>query len=380
MKTDTLATDRDPIAFDRTPMVGLLDVPVRYDLAESTCPALRLDEIAGWDDIRGLSLDYGYVQGSPSLRSRIAEDHGADPQDVILTAGSAGAMRLIAQDRCHGRTLLLTPCYPPARVVPEGLGSAIDRVALRFDDGYRMPVDRIADALTPQTTLVSVASPQNPSGIRFQPGEFTDLLAAMADRSPDAVLLVDETYRASSYGDAPIPESVAAMSPRVVACSSVSKAHGAPGLRLGWLVVTDHALRDRLRNAKFAGEVASPSIDELLADRLLARRQVVLRPRAEFLAEQLAELVRWADGRPIELLRPDGGALCCLRLPAAQFGEAAVRAFYAELAERQTRVAPGSWFGEDDRVFRLGFGHLDAADFTQALARLGEALSHSRGR
>jgi DNA-binding transcriptional MocR family regulator len=80
------------------------------------------------------------------------------------------------------------------------------------------------------------------------------------------------------------------------------------------------------------------------------------------------------------LLRPDGGALCCLRLPFAEFGDAAVRAFYAELAERQTRVAPGSWFGEDDRVFRLGFGHLDAADFTEALARLGEALRRSRGR
>jgi len=39
-----------------------------------------------------------------------------------------------------------------------------------------------------------------------------------------------------------------------------------------------------------------------------------------------------------------------------------------------TRVAPGSWFGEDKPGVCLGFGHLDAWDFTETLARLGNAL------
>ena len=52
-----------------------------------------------------------------------------------------------------------------------------------------------------------------------------------------------------------------------------------------------------------------------------------------------------------------------------------MRAFYARLAERDTRVAPGSWFGEHDRVFRLGFGHLPPTDFTVALSRLADALT-----
>lgn len=303
------AAHRDPVVFGPTPMVGLLDLPVRYDLAESTCPAVRVDEISGWGDIGRLSLGYGPSQGSDSLRRRIAEDHGVGPEDVILTAGSAGAMHLIAQDRCHGRTLLLTPCYPPARLVPEGLGSPVDEVRLEFTDGYRMPIHRIAAALTPETTLVSLASPQNPSGIRFRPDELADLLAVMADRSPDAFLLVDETYRASTYGTSTVPPSAATLSPRVVTCSSLSKAHGAPGLRLGWLVTTDPSLRERLRTAKFAGVVASPTIDEQLGDRLLADLDAILRPRATFLGERLTQLGCWAANHPIELLRPDGGAL-----------------------------------------------------------------------
>jgi DNA-binding transcriptional MocR family regulator len=46
----------------------------------------------------------------------------------------------------------------------------------------------------------------------------------------------------------------------------------------------------------------------------------------------------------------------------------------AVLAERETRVAPGSWFGETDRVFRLGFGHLPLPDFAAGLDRLADAL------
>ncbi|HEX5090533.1 MAG TPA: pyridoxal phosphate-dependent aminotransferase [Nocardioides sp.] len=371
-------TTRSPVAFAASPMTRLLDRPVRYDLAESTCPALRLDEIAAWDELGSLDLGYPTSQGSTSVRRRIAADHGVECDDVLLTTGSAGAMHLLAQDRCHGRTLLLTPCYPPARLVPEGLGSPVDEVRVRFDDGYRMRLDDVAEALTPETTLVSLASPQNPSGVRFDDGELMALVRLVADRAPEAVVLVDETYRASTYGAYPVPRSAARLSPRIAVCSSLSKAHGAPGLRFGWLVTSDPVLAHRLRAAKFAGMVASPRIDEELADRLLARQDAVLRPRARFLGERLAELVRWTEAQPVELLRPHGGALCCLRLPEA-FGPSAIAAFHTELAARDTRVAPGSWFGEDDRVFRLGFGHLAAGDYTEALARLGAAIDVAGG-
>lgn len=369
--------NRPPVVFGPSPMTSLLDTPVRFDLAESTSPSLGVDEIGGWAELEGLRLGYGTVQGSRSLRARIAEDHGVETEQVILTSGSAGAMLLIALDRCHGSTVLITPCYPPALLGPDGLGSPVDRVRLRFEDGYRMQTDEIAESLTPQTTLVSLASPQNPSGVRFTTQELDELLSLMAERSPQAFLLIDETYRASTYGVNPVPSSAAPLDPRVVTCSSLSKAHGAPALRIGWLVATDPSLMQRLHAAKFVGAVASPGIDEELADRLLARQEAVLRPRADFLGERLGQLTRWALEQPVDLLRPDGGALCCLRLPPNRFGDDEVAAFYAELGTREARVAPGSWFGEEDRVFRIGFGHLGLDDFTEALARLGDALAIS---
>lgn len=366
-------------AFAPSAMSALIDLPVRYDLAESTSPPLTVGELADAATLAALPLGYGTSRGDAGLRALIAAGSGMETEQVLVTAGAIDAMFLLAQAVCApgDRVLLATPCFPPARTVPEGLGAQVDVVPLSFDDGYRLPLDRISEALDPRTRLVSLASPQNPSGVRLTEPELRTLLAVVQERAPDAVVLVDETYRESTYGDEPVPRSAATLSPQLVTCSSLSKAHGAPGLRLGWLTTTDAGLYERLREAKFVTTIACSGVDEFLAVRVLRQRTEILAPRAKRLREALDELLHWTREQPIEIVPPDGGALCCLRLPTDRFSDEAVRTFYGRLAERDTRVAPGSWFGEHDRVFRLGFGHLPPGDFTAALQRLADALTAS---
>lgn len=342
-------------------MSALIDTPVRYDLAESTSPALRLRDLGELPD---LSLAYGTSRGGEELRALIAASSGVGADHVLVTVGAIEAMYLVAQAACRpgDHVVLASPCFPPTREVPERLGADVDVVTLSFDDGYRLPLDRIAAAVTPQTRLISLASPQNPSGVRLTDAELDAVLSLS-----DAIVLVDETYRASVYGDAPAPASFSGRSPRVVTVSSLSKAHGAPGLRLGWLTTTDPELYERLRDAKFVSTVACSTVDELLATRVLRDEAAILGARAVRLRSALDELITWTRDRPVELVVPDGGALCCLRLRS-------VGDFYERLGKVETRVAPGSWFGESDRVFRVGFGHLPPADFTEALDRLGSAL------
>jgi aspartate/methionine/tyrosine aminotransferase len=356
-------------------MTSLVDRPMRYDLAESTSPPLRLRDLADPAELADLALGYGTTHGDADLRELIAASTGVAAGQVLVTVGAIEAMFLLAQAVCGpgDRVLLTTPCFPPARTVPEGLGAQVDVVPLSFDDGYRLPVARIADALTPRTRLVSLASPQNPAGVRFTDDELRAVLAAVHDHAPWAVVLVDETYREATYGDASIPESVAALSPRIVTTSSLSKAHGVPGLRIGWLTATDADLYERLRQAKFHTTIACSTVDEFLAAQVIRRGGDILAARAKRLGEALTELLDWTRTVPVEIVRPDGGALCCLRLP-----EGDTDAFHARLAENDVRVAPGSWFGDEDRVFRLGFGHLPVEDFTAALDRLGDAVTGGR--
>lgn len=364
--------------FPPSAMTALIDQPVRYDLAESTCPPLRLGDLADPLTLADLELGYGTSLGEPGLRALVAGDVGVDPGAVLMTVGAIEALFLLAQATCGpgDEVVLATPCFPPSRAVPDALGARVIAVPLSFGEGYRLPLERMSEALSPRTRLVSLASPQNPSGVRFTEPELKALLDLVAERAPRAVVLIDETYRASTYDDAPIPSSAAAMGPQVVTCSSLSKAHGAPGIRVGWLTSTDPDLFEQLRQAKFHTTVACSTVDELLAAQVLRQQERILEPRARRLGQALAELERWAEDQPVEVLRPDGGALCCVRLAAEHFpDDDAVAAFYRRQARHEVRVAAGSWFGESDRVFRLGFGHLDPADFTAALDRLAGALA-----
>jgi hypothetical protein len=244
-------------------------------------------------------------------------------------------------------------------------------VPLSFDAGYRLDVDAVLAAVRPRTRLVSLASPQNPSGVRMAAADLADLVAGLAGVAPDAIVLVDETYRDAFYEEA-APPSAAALGPQVVTTSSLSKAYGAPGLRAGWLTATSSQLYERLRRAKFNTLISGSGVDELLALEVLRQRPRVLGSRQAVLRAGLATLTSWVASQPlVSLLPPDAGALCCLRLsPSVD-----VERFYAALASLDTRVARGSWFFESDRVFRVGFGHLPPDLFAAGLERVGSALT-----
>jgi DNA-binding transcriptional MocR family regulator len=202
------------------------------------------------------------------------------------------------------------------------------------------------------------------------------MLAAMSRRCPEAVLLIDETYREATYGDAPAAPTFAGLSGQVLTCASLSKAYGVPGLRIGWLTVADPRLREQLTLAKFNSSVCCGVLDEFLATRLLSRADQLLASRAALMARPRATVGRWIgeqDSR-LEWLRPEAGAFCCARLNPDIFGPADVRRFYDRLGERRAVVAPGTWFGDSAHVIRIGLAYPPDDELEKGLAVISDAL------
>jgi len=94
----------------------------------------------------------------------------------------------------------------------------------------------LARLLSPATRLVSLASPQNPSGVAIPRTVLAEVLSVMAARCPDALLLLDETYLCAAYGDDVLVPSAATMSPNVDVAGSLSKCHAVPGVCIGWAI------------------------------------------------------------------------------------------------------------------------------------------------
>jgi aspartate/methionine/tyrosine aminotransferase len=367
--------------FPYNEIISLLDVNRPFNLAESTSQDLTVGDVldlAGLDAVRGLKLGYGRSAGSAELREAIAQTCGVPAEHVVTTQGTALALFLLAFETClpGDEAVLVTPCFPPSRDCLLGAGVTVREVRLSFENGYRMDLDALAASLSTKTRLVSLASPQNPSGVRTPRATIDKLLALLDARAPQAILFMDETYREATCGNEAAPDSFAALHPRIVTGSSVSKALGAPGLRTGWLTVADADLRARLTVAKMNTVICGSVLDEALAAALLPQREAVLAPRRRLLADGLAELAAWCEteSERIEWIRPDGGALCSLRLRADAFDDAAVARFWTLLPGHELQLASGTWFGESERVFRLGFGYLPPGRLGPALDALSAVL------
>jgi aspartate/methionine/tyrosine aminotransferase len=366
--------------FPASPITALIDEKPRYNLGESVAPDLTVAELlgpAGLADLADVKLGYGTSAGNSELRALVAARHEIADSQVLITMGAAAALFLVALLAGDGEIVIGRPCYPPALDAVTGLGARVVTVASRFEDGYRIDLDAFAAKLSSRTRLVSVASPQNPSGVAFTQDEIEWMLAAMSRTCPEALLLIDETYREATYGDAVPAASFAGTSPRVLTCGSLSKAHGAPGLRIGWLTTSDPGLAEELRLAKFNSSLACGTLDEFLAIRLLARADEVLASRGAFLDQARGIVEGWIKGHTGRLhwLPPEAGAMCCVQLDPGVFGPEDIDRFHACLGRERTLVARGPWFGDTSHVFRLGLGYEPLDRLEQGLGIISAALA-----
>jgi aspartate/methionine/tyrosine aminotransferase len=371
--------------FPKNDIASLLEVDRRFNLAESTSRDLYFDELielVGHDAVAGLRLGYGPLQGVEILRNAVAELCGAPAENVISTQGTAFALYLCALELCRpgDEVVLLSPCFPPSRNALLGSGLVVRELPAKFADSYRLDLELLGQLLTPATRLVSLSTPQNPSGVTIAAAEIEAVLERMDTLAPGALLLVDETYREASYGDSAPAASFAGRHSRLITASSVSKAYGAPGLRVGWMTVADASVRERLLTAKLNMVISGSTLDETLAAHLLQRRERVLGPRRSGLKQALQLVEAWQQqaSEQVQWVRPDAGALCCMRLREGAFDDAAVTRFWDALPKLDLQLARGDWFGESERVFRLGFGYLPLATLPAALASLTSALQGAR--
>jgi aspartate/methionine/tyrosine aminotransferase len=328
-------------------------------------------------------LGYGPAQGDVRLREAIAEMHGVSATEVVTTIGSMHALFLLAFILCdrESEAVLATPVFPPTRAVLESIGARVVPLPLSFDHRYQLDPGDLRPLLSERTKLVSVASPQNPSGVAIGIDVLRDVLTLIERHARNAYLLVDDTYREAAFGNDLVAPSALALGDRVITVASLSKCHGAPGLRSGWAIALDRSIRDQLVRGKFNTVVSAPALEEALALRVLEQRDRILQERRRFLAEALARTEQWvrANQDLVEWVRPDAGAICCARLRPDVFDDDAVAHFYRALQQAGVRVSNGVWFGEHARVFRLGFGHLPPAELDAAYHALGSALTQALG-
>jgi aspartate/methionine/tyrosine aminotransferase len=330
---------------------------ITNNLSESSVADRRLSDLGLDLDLDDLLLCYGDHLGDPRLRATVAASGpGLSPDHVIVTPGAATALFCVATALLErgDHAVVVRTNYATNIETPRAIGADLDLVDLSFDRGWRLDLDEVAARIRPGSTrLISVTTPHNPTGTVLSEADLKRLVG-LAEQA-DAVLLVDETYRDLTHTGERTPFA-ASLSANVVSVSSMSKAYGLPGLRVGWAVCTDPLLREQLLAAKEQIVICGSTIDEHVAGRVLADRKRVLPPIVADVRARLEVVERWMDAQDaFEWIRPSGGVVGLVRFrDEVEVDEAE---FHRRLlADHGTYVGPGRWFEVSDRSFRLGFG------------------------
>ncbi len=169
----------------------------------------------------------------------------------MTTNGAAGSIFLTAFSLCNlgDEVVTVVPNFPPTMDIISAIGATKKTIPLSFDEKYELSIERLSSVLSERTRLVIFVTPHNPSGTSTQKTIET-AINLIQQKSPKAYILIDETYREATYGDNQVALSMAGFSGRVLTTTSLSKCHGAPGIRLGWLTCNDTELLEQLTLAK----------------------------------------------------------------------------------------------------------------------------------
>ncbi|MDO8982727.1 aminotransferase class I/II-fold pyridoxal phosphate-dependent enzyme [Cypionkella sp.] len=340
------------------------------------------DYLADLDPNQSLDWNSRDFRGLPELRDHVLAQAGLSeictPADVLITAGAAEANYLSIMQRLQPgeRIVIEAPGWPQAEVLAKAKGAEIVKVARSEAEGWRLPLDLLAAAVTPGTRMIFLTNPNNPTGDLMSAADLAEVVT-IADRV-GAWLLVDEVYAGLEW-DGPRAPAVAGLYARGITTGSVSKALGLQGLRTGWMICPDaEHMRDALILRENSSEIMN-IMGEVIAEVALrpARYATALqRARAEG-AANLAQMNAWVtEQHHLSWVPPKAGLIGLARLPEGVDSDAFARFLLAP--PYRTFLLPGSAYDLPNHI-RLGVGGGAAVRLQDGLGRLSQALHDWQG-
>ncbi len=354
------------------------EMHVTYDIAESGIQPLRLADLLAWDEpgalecLLELPLGYCEARGSVALRSAIAATYtDCDAENVLVTTGAIEANYLLFNVLLDAGDHVIAPypAYQQLYSVPMAIGCDVSLWEVGPSTGYRYDIDALERLLRPETKLIVVNTPHNPTGAMLSPEELRRVYALA--ESVGATVLGDEAYRWLAVpSGAPFAPPMYEHGPLGISVGTVSKPFGLPGLRIGWIVAPGETIA-ACWGARDYVSLSPGKLNDAIAQLAFKHRQRIIKRNTAIISANLAAASSWVDENRAILAwtPPRGGLLALLRydLPIDSLELADLLA-----NEYGVMLVPGSVFGME-RHLRIGIGQ-DPPVFRAGIAAAGRCF------
>ena len=349
-----------------------------YGISSSDCEPLTLPELLSYaspqrrKQFEQLWLGYTENQGHPELRAAIAALHqgvaGDDVIEVVPEEGIFLTMNALLEAGDH--VVAIAPSFQSLWEIARAKGCQLSFWRQRQTEcGWHFDLDELAGLIRPDTKMLIVNFPHNPSGYLPDHADFKRIVELA--RQHNLILFSDEIYRFSEQDPALRLPSACELYERSVVLGGLSKCFGLPGLRVGWLITPDAALSQEVQELKSYVTICASAPSEILALIGLENWQA-LTARAVEIVRRNIEHCRAFFGRYAGLFwvrYPQSGTVTLVELRADRsvddFAAAAV-------ADQGVTILPASVMLFESNYFRLGLGR---RSLPQALEPLEQVIS-----
>lgn len=322
---------------------------------------------------KSLWLEYTESPGLFLLRKEIAKLYSQiDSEQVLTFAGAEEGIYCIMKTllKPNDHVIVIDPCYQSLKTLPESLGACVTEIQLNHKNGWRLTLEDLEKVFLPNTKLLILNYPHNPTGALLENKVFEGLIELA--RRHGAYVFCDEVYRYLEIDEHDRLPSIADAYEKGLALNAMTKAFGLAGLRIGWLATQDADLIQEVGSYKLYTSICNSAPSEILALIALRAKDIILKRNREIMLSNL-EILDSFMKRYQKLLswdRPQSGTLAVVKLllpvPIEKFTE--------ELVEKMgVLIMPGSVFELPGNFFRIGFGK---KNMTHALEHFEQFLKN----
>ena len=355
---------------------------LRFWFGESDQPTPMFIRQAAIASLESGETFYSQNLGRPYLREAIAtylsglHEREIGP-DRIAAVGSGVSALMIASQLVLSpgdKVVAVTPLWPNVVEIPKILGANVTRVPLAIANGrWSLDLQRTLDALTPDTRLLIVNSPNNPTGWTIEEDEVDVLLSHC--RRHGIWVLADDVYERLVYDPRKksAPSFLSRYEPgdRIISSNSFSKAWTMTGWRMGWLVAPEPLMADLSKLIEYNTSCILEPAQRAGAVAVAQGEDEVAKLRAR-LAESRRVLVDGLRALPGIDVPDAGGAMYAFFRIAGEDDS-------LELAKRIVRevslgLAPGAAFGPEGEGWLRWCHAVSTEAVEQGLARLRRFL------
>lgn len=334
--------------------MGRSDI-LSFWFGESDQPTPAFIREAAVQSLQSGETFYSQNLGRPYLREAIARYlsglHGtpiATERVAAIGSGVSGLMLTMQMVLSPGdKVVAVTPLWPNIVEIPKILGASVTRVPLSVANGkWTLDVDRLLAALTPETRLCIINSPNNPTGWTIEVEALDAVLAHC--RRHGIWLLADDVYERlvhdPSQKSAPSVLSRVKPGDRVISVNSLSKAWSMTGWRIGWIAAPEPVISDLTKVIEYNTSCILEPVQRAATMALQQGEDEVARLRAHLrLTRQV--LVDGLKALPGTIVPEAGGAMYVFFRVEGQGDSIALAKRL--VAEAGLGLAPGAAFGPE---------------------------------